>query len=97
MSTFSSFIHTERGTEVHRLGHREIRSHTMSHLAGIKVECYKFGTGKKDDPYVEKIFVTLTNGYNQYKRSPRCIMSITNGKIELDPRFEQMIKEFNEE
>jgi hypothetical protein len=43
------------------------------------------------------MFISLTNGYHQYKRSPRCIMTITDGKVELDPRFEQMIKEFNEE
>lgn len=97
MSTFSSWIRSERGTEVHRLGHREIRSQTYSSEAGVQIECYKFGSGKKDDPYVEKMFISLTNGYHQYKRSPRCIMTITNGKIELDPRFEQMIKEFNEE
>ena len=97
MSTFSSWIRSERGTEVHRLGHREIRSQTYASEAGVQIECYKFGSGKKDDPYVEKMFISLTNGYHQYKRSPRCIMTITNGKVELDPRFEQMIKEFNEE
>ena len=97
MATFSSWIRSERGTEVHRLGHREIRSQTYSSEAGVTIECYKFGSGKKDDPYVEKMFISLTNGYHQYKRSPRCIMTITNGKVELDPRFEQMIKEFNEE
>ena len=97
MATFSSFIRSERGTEIHRLGRRKIRSQTYSSEAGVQIECYKFGSGKKDDPYVEKMFITLTNGYHQYKRSHRCIMTITNGKIELDPRFEQMIKEFNEE
>lgn len=97
MATFSSFIRSERGTEIHRLGRREIRSQTYASEAGVTIECYKFGTGKKNDPYVEKMFISLTNGYHQYKRSPRCIMTITNGRIELDPRFEQMIKEFNEE
>lgn len=97
MATFSVFIRNERGNEVHRLGRREIRSQTYSSEAGVQIECHKFGSGKKDDPYVEKMFISLTNGYQQYKRYPRCIMTITNGKVELDPRFAEMIQQFNEE
>ena len=96
MARFSSFIYTERNTEVHRLGNSGITSHTMSHDLGIKIECYKFGSGKKDDPVVEKMFVSFTNGYSTHNRYPMCFMTVTNGKIEIDPRFMDMVNEYNE-
>ena len=73
----------------------EISKQTKMGVDCVRSRIYR---GKSmDDPYVEKMFISLTNGYHQYKRSPRCIMTITNGKIELDPRFAEMIQQFNEE
>lgn len=62
MARFSSFINTERGTEIHRLGNREISSKTFATETSVRVTALTFPDTEKKKVTHERVWVEITNG-----------------------------------
>lgn len=96
MARFSSFIFTDRGTEVHRLGHSSIRSVSYSHHISIHTNFNRFGEGTKRDPYTERCDIWLDRGYGDHsnKYVPLCSIA-ENGVISMPDNILELVKEHN--
>jgi hypothetical protein len=81
---------TERGTEVSRMGHRSIRSKTMTHRISIDVECRHRAEGH------EFISICLGRGYSDYDDKYLHICNIDeNGYVTIHSDFLERVEEHN--
>lgn len=97
MARFSAFLNSERGTEIHRLGHREIKSTTGSCQGRVRIECYAFDSKENKKDKDEYINVEVINGYGQYVHTPFVLFTIHNGKIELPDNLLERVQRWNDE
>ena len=96
MARFSSFINTERGTEVHRLGHNELRSKTLASETSIHVYCTKTNDPEKEKVIHESLWINIGDGYQQHdKNYNRPYFSIIDGVIMIPADFMQLVEEYN--
>ena len=96
MARFSSFIRTERGTEVHRLGHNELHSKTLASEASVQVYCIKTNDPEKKKVVHESLWINIGDGYQQhYKNDNSPYFNIVDGVIMIPADFMQRVEEYN--
>lgn len=97
MARFSSFIHTERGNEVHRLGNKEISSKTFATETSVKVTALAFPDDEKKKVTHERVWVEIMNGYSQYFHGVTPFFTIDDGLIKIPENFMEMVEKYNNE
>lgn len=94
MARFSSFIHTDRGSEVSRMGHSSIRSVTMTGEISVHVDCLRLG---ERAPYTERVKVWLDRGYGDYSTKDLYLCQIDEyGRVSVCDDFLDKVREHNE-
>lgn len=97
MARFSSFIHTERNVEIHRLGNREISSKTFAAETSVKVTAMAVPDDEKKKVIHERVWVEVMNGYNQYFHGVTPFFTVDNGIIKIPENFMEMVEKYNNE
>ena len=96
MARFSSFIFTERDSEVHRLGHKQIRSVCYSGEISVHTDCYRHGEGTKNSPYTESVLVWLDRGYGDYSDKFLSLCTVDeHGRVSLPSNLKEKVEEHN--
>lgn len=97
MARFSSFVYTERDSEVHRLGHKYIKNQTTSSFATIDTQCHYIDKKSEYAPDTEYVNVEIKNGYSEYFHSAVHLFQVKNGVIILPDDFQERVERWNAE
>ena len=96
MARFSSFIFTDRGTEVSRMGHSSISSTTYTHHISVHVRANKLGEGTKASPFYERTDIYLDRGYGDYSEKYLPVLCIDeDGSVRVPRDFLERVEEHN--
>lgn len=99
MARFSSFTFTERNSEVHRLGHKEIHARVGSSYVTVDVNAYYVDKKAEYNPDTEYVNIELSHGYGEYgvHQNSFVLGQIRNGKIILRDDLMEYIEQWNKE
>ena len=99
MARFLSGIFSERGSEVHRLGHTKVSNRLGSSYATIDLNAYYTGKKAEHNPDTEFVNVEISHGYGEYgvHQNSFVLCQIKNGKIILRSDLMEYIEQWNKE
>ena len=99
MARFLSGIFSERGSEVHRLGHNKVSNRLGSSYVTIDLNAYYTGKKAEYNPDTEFVNIEISHGYGEYgvHQNSFVLGQFKNGKIILRDDLMEYVEQWNKE